>query len=954
MPTKLRLLALVATLVLAVACRTTTAPTTTRKPAPSMFGSNAGPDALPVDPSIEVVTLDNGLTCLLKQHQTPPGKVTMWLHISSGSLNEAESQRGLAHFLEHMAFNGTENFPPGELVKYFESIGMQFGRHQNAFTSFDQTTYTISLPNTKPATVAKGLTCLADYGFRMSLLPEEIDKERKVVLEEMRARDGVGRRISDKVIPLYAPGSRLAGRLPIGDEDIIRNATRELIKGYYDKWYRPDKAALVVVGDIDVNATLAQIKAEFGPWTRPPESVTGFGPEVKSYTTERAAIVTDPEQKEGRVSIVTITADQKEHTRTEFRRELVADLGFSMLNRRLNDLVRAGEAPFQQAGGGTGYLFNAGYMTSVGASGKPENTPKMIAILIEEIQRAKIHGFETAEHKQVVAGTISALEQAVKTEATRNARSIVSSLNRAVTDGCLPMSAAQRLELTQSLIHDITLAEIHQAFKANLPADRRLILATLPEDHTTGLTPQNLLAAVHAAERTEVARKEAEAGIDALLPTPPAPGKWAGKGAQDPDLEVLTRGLTNGITAHFRTMDYKKNQVFVHVTIAGGEILETKATRGLTQAAARVFSQPATSTYTSKQIRDFFVGKKVQVSGGVDEDRLLLSISGSPDDIEDGFQLAHLLLTKPQIENAAIDTWRNNLKLRFAAMRTVAEGRLFEEIPKLSTDDPRMHMITPEVLDGLQVEDAQKWLEHCLQEGYMEVAVVGDIPRDRALQLTATYFGSLPRRGDNRKLLDTKRRVKVKAGPIEKTIDVKSIANRAAVFVGWEVPGWEDRKAAQLLNLAVLVLQKQLREKIREQEGLTYSTAAFYRPSRAMRNTSVLGTFLTADPQKARLAMTLARRITEDLAANGPSAADLATAKKQLDTSLEQTLKEPGFWVGKLGELLYRDRDLEYYKNIRKSYAKWTAADVKAVLSKHIIDKNRVSVLATTGTAKAK
>src|SRR4051812_16422058 len=188
---------------------------------------------LPADPNIKIGRLPNGMYYWIRAHKTPPGKIGMWLHVNSGSINEEDSQRGLAHFLEHMAFNGSDNFPAGTLVKYFESIGLRFGQHQNAFTSFDQTTYIISLPDTKKETVGKGMQCLSDFGCRMSLQQAEIDKERGVILEEMRARKGAQQRIIDKLLPILAPGSRLAERMPIGKEEVIKGADRQRFADYY-------------------------------------------------------------------------------------------------------------------------------------------------------------------------------------------------------------------------------------------------------------------------------------------------------------------------------------------------------------------------------------------------------------------------------------------------------------------------------------------------------------------------------------------------------------------------------------------------------------------------------------------------------------------------------------------------------------------------------------------------
>ena len=205
---------------------------------------------LPFDKSYLQNTLPNGMKYIVKENATPPGKVEMYLHIGSGSLDEENNQQGLAHFLEHMAFNGSKNFPAGTLVKYFESLGLTFGRHQNAFTSFDQTTYILSLPNVKDETLDKGLLCLSDFAYRLDLNITEIDKERGVILEEQRARTSVNQRILEKLLPELLPDSRVAKRLPIGKMDIVRKAERQRFLEFYYKWYHPHNAVLMVVGDI--------------------------------------------------------------------------------------------------------------------------------------------------------------------------------------------------------------------------------------------------------------------------------------------------------------------------------------------------------------------------------------------------------------------------------------------------------------------------------------------------------------------------------------------------------------------------------------------------------------------------------------------------------------------------------------------------------------------------------
>ncbi|MCZ7645833.1 MAG: insulinase family protein [Planctomycetota bacterium] len=291
-------------------------------------GAELDPTApLPVDPSVKMGALPNGMRYWIRKHATPPGKVGFWLHIGSGSLNESDDQRGLAHFLEHMAFNGSKNFAPGTLVKFFESLGMQFGADQNAFTSFDQTTYILTMPNVEPETISKGMTYFADVAYRLDLPPAEIDRERGVVLEEKRMRNGPQQRLQDKEFPVMLPGSLVPERMPIGTEEVLKAAQRERFEDYYKAWYRPEISTLIVVGDIDVAEMEQVIQDHFAGWPKGENPRAPADPKLKVYDSTRAAVFTDPEITRTEISVVSVRPKFEIKSIGDFRTDLVTDLG---------------------------------------------------------------------------------------------------------------------------------------------------------------------------------------------------------------------------------------------------------------------------------------------------------------------------------------------------------------------------------------------------------------------------------------------------------------------------------------------------------------------------------------------------------------------------------------------------------------------------------------------------
>jgi zinc protease len=312
---------------------------------------------LPEDQRILKGKLDNGVTWLYRQHNNPPGKMALQVHVRTGSLNETDAQQGLAHFMEHMAFNGSENFPPGKLIPYFESIGMQFGPHLNAFTSFDQTVYMLFTPNTEIEQIDKALVVLSDYVFRASLLPQEIEKERGIVLEESRSRKSAQERIQNKLWPELFEGSRFAQRLPIGKDEILAKAPKTEFDDYYRTWYRPENITVLLVGDAPPDKIVPLIKKNFESYKAPAEQKDQKKAEFKPFTRERAIVVTDPETAICEVQMINIMPGRPPTVTSEQARvELVEYVGSWIVGRRFDGALMNGSKKAWRAFGRAAWM----------------------------------------------------------------------------------------------------------------------------------------------------------------------------------------------------------------------------------------------------------------------------------------------------------------------------------------------------------------------------------------------------------------------------------------------------------------------------------------------------------------------------------------------------------------------------------------------------------------------
>lgn len=894
-------------------------------------------EPLPRDERNKTGTLSNGVTWVYRQHDNPPGKMALTLHVRSGSLNESDAQRGLAHFIEHMCFNGTENFPPGKLVPYFESIGMEFGADLNAFTSFDQTQYQLTLPDTKTEELDKALMVLSDYAFRCTFEPKEIDDERGVILAEKRARENVAERIRDKLWPELYAGSHFAQRLPIGTEEVISNAGRNEFLDYYRTWYRPENITVMLVGDAEIERVTPLIEKWFGAYksdlpARPQQSA-GFKP----FETERAIIVSEPQMSICNLTIYNMLPGREPTTTVEqFRRDLVEGIGGWIMQRRCSDRVKKGLADFQSAGAGVSRFFRDAVLATAVASGPPEKWENMLDQLIEELNRARQFGFTARELELARKEFLAEAERSVRTEPSRNAGAILAEIAEGVNE-CEPvMSAQQELELMQKLLPTITPEDVSTAFAASFaPGRYTYVMTTDDRPDLKNPTRDDLLAAARAAMVRSVTPLAEERREKELLVQPPIPGSTTDR-RFDEDLQITTSLLSNGVRVHHRFMDYKKDQVFVSITLAGGQIEETPENAGITEVAALVLGQKATRRLPSTDITDLMTGKNIQVGGGASGDAFTLRISGSPRDLEEGLKLAHALLTEGKIEQSAFDKWREGAVQRLELLASfpefIAQKALIES---LSGNDPRLTLPDRERIARQSLEAAQAWFDRLREKAPIEIAVVGELPVEKSGPLMETYFGSLPRRPKYAETLEPLRVVKRPPGPLDVKAAVETRSDKAMVitgFVGADAREVDDDRA---LELASNILSSRLIKRVREELALVYSLSASHRASAVYRD---MGTFLTGAacaPEKSAAVVEEIEKIYAAFAETGPTDEELANAKKQILNNLDVQTREPGYWLGVLATLELHHRTLDDQKRVKAAFEAATAEQVKNTFRKY-------------------
>lgn len=920
---------------------------------------------LPADPALVTGQLANGFSYVIQKNAIPPGRATVWLHIHSGALNETDHQRGIAHYLEHMAFNGSENFKPGSLVPFFESLGMTFGRDQNAFTNAQQTTFQLTLPKSDADTLGKGMTFFSDVLYRLSLLPSEVDNERQIIQEERRRGLSGRERTSNYVMQHMTPGSIYGDRDTIGTEATINGVSEKDFRDYYGKWYTASNATLIVVADADPAMVAGVIKEQFAAAPKRPRP-TPQDLNIKAYDKSFGIVTSDRELRSAEVQFVRIEpARPVATTVAQYTDDLVGRLADSVMNRRLSEKVSAGGTSYLSGRVGMSNQPGAIFTAELSGTAKPDKWKPAMNELAMELQRARAFGFTARELDHVKKEIISSAERAVQTEGTATSAIVVQRINAAVTAGTPVMSAQQRLDLLNKVLPAITPEQVSQRFTKEFDPKAIAFVLVLPSSAEIPTESQLVELGTKALEVKPTQESENTERATTLMTELPKAGTVAEQAVHEAS-GVWSGWLSNNARVHYRFMDERKNDVSVHISLAGGELLETAADRGITGAAQLGWSRPATKHLTSADIREIMTGKKVNVGGGGfgggrgggggrrgggggggGGDTIALSISGSPEDLETGFQLAYLLLTEPKIEETAFTQYKTNTLQRLQEEGTnpnQVAARLIAQAP-FADDDVLHRPPTVEQVERLTLEAAQARLEKLVAESPIEITIVGDLPKERAIELVNRYLGSIPSRQKiGPALFADARKVTRPKGPrvFEKAVD--SPTKAATVYSGFYGTDETNLADARALGMAARVLSMRMVKEVREEAQLVYSIGAQSRPATIFPGFGTFSASAPTDPAKVPALVAKLESMYKTFAKDGPTEDEIATAKKQHAKDWVDAVKEPATWLARLQNMDYRGTTLDAFLAIPADYQALTAKQVHEAFAKYYSPENAIVV----------
>ncbi|MFM1746914.1 MAG: hypothetical protein RLZZ188_580 [Verrucomicrobiota bacterium] len=852
------------------------------------------------DPRARFGSLPNGLRYVILANSEPKERVSARLLIEAGAVHEADDQQGLAHFLEHMAFNGSTHYPPGTLVEFFQRMGMSFGGDTNASTSYHRTLYLLELPDAKAATLDEAAKVFGDYAAGLLLRAEEIERERGIILSEKRTRDSVGYRTSRAVTRFMLEGTALARRDIIGTDEVLKTAGRERFVDFYDAWYRPELMAVILVGDFDPEDAERRVKAAFtglrGRGEVRPRPEWGTVPRFEGV---RVFHHHEKEAPSTTVTVATTTPYSKEpDTAANRLKYLPLNLAHAILNRRLSILARRENSPFVSGSAGVGEGFGFYRQSAVTLSCKAEQWTAALGVAEQELRRALEHGFQPAELTEVVANFRNSLEQAVKTARTRRSPDLADEIAESLLDRDVWTSAEDDLALFAPALAKVSVDDCLRAMRDAWSASHRLVMVTGNAVLPSGEGAREVIAAAYAASVAQVVTAPEKIEEQAWAYVDFGPAGRVVRQEIVPDLEVTLVEFANGVRLNFKRTDFEANRIRVSARIGHGQLTEPADQPGLAAYAGRTFIEGGLGRHSVDDLRRILAGRTVGVGFGTAGDAFTLGGGTNREDFLLQMQLMAARVTDPGYRPEAARQAAKWIDQMYLSFEHTASGPFSLEVARLlAGGDHRFGLPAREEMARRTLAEVKAWLADDLARGPIEIAVVGDIEPGAAIDAVARTFGALPPRAP-RKALEELRRVRFPAEPFRREFAIATEIPKAELAIYWPTTDGRDIRLARRLNLLAEVFSDRLRVKVREELGDAYSPGVGSMAGDAYPGFGYIQAGVTVDPSKADAIIGVITKVADELAVGGIDADALRRAKEPVLTSLRESSRSNGYWLG--------------------------------------------------------
>ena len=776
---------------------------------------------LPFDSTVLRGRLPNGLRYLVRRNQLPENRAELRLVVDAGSILENEDQLGVAHFVEHMAFNGTRRFPKADLVNFLERVGVRFGPDLNAYTSFDETVYMLQIPTDTAAIVSKALDILEDWAHGLELDSAEIRKERGVVVEEWRSGRGAQMRMLYKQFPVILKDSRYAARLPIGTRENLETFPDSVARAFYRDWYRPDLMTVIAVGDFDPKKMEADIKQRFSRLQAAPRPRVREYAQVPAHEETYVSIESDREYPNASVVLAWFSPPRRVRATSEFRRALVNNFYDRMVSARLSEISQRPDAPFAYGGAGRGSFTRTRDLHQLYAAVKGSDFVKAADALLAESERVRRFGFTATELDRARTNYLRGLEQRYAERDKTNSSAFAGQYVSSALNQTPILNIADEQALALRLAPTITLEELNTLARASFPKSDRVVIVAAPDKPEIKLPSKEEMLAVFDRPANATLTAYVDSTSDApLVASLPTPGKVVSEQTL-PETGILEWRLSNGARVLLKPSDFKRDEVLFAAQSKGGISLlpDTAVTQG--ELASMALSAGGLGTFNSTALTKRLTGKRANVSAYIGDTEQGLQGSASAKDVETLFQLAWLNMTQPRADSNAFEALKNQARSVLANQRN-DPGTIFRDTVTMvmSQHHPRVRLFVPELFDSVTVSRALEiHRDRFADASAFTFFLVGSFNPDSVRPLVERYLASLPAANRNEKAKDVG--IRPPDGVVNKVVraGIEPKAQNLIVFSGPCEYGIENRA---VMNALRQLLDIRLREVLREDKGGTY------------------------------------------------------------------------------------------------------------------------------------
>lgn len=899
---------------------------------------------LPVDPDFRFGRLDNGLRYVIRKNVTPAGTGEVRLLVDAGSLDETDSELGYAHFIEHMAFNGSTRVPEAEMVKLLEREGLAFGADTNASTSFDNTLYKLDLPRNDPALLDTALMLMRETASELLFDQGAIDREKGVVLSEKRVRDTFAlRNLLDRFAFLY-PDALFTRRMPIGTTETLEAATTDKLRALYARTYTPDNSAVIVVGDFDPDLVEAEIKEHFASWKAAPTPAEPDAGPIDPAIAGKTEVWVDPALSERiTVSRNRPWTDEPDTAENRFR-NLLRQIGYGIVNRRLERVANRESPPFRGAGFGTSEMFEAAETTNLVVDSGEGEWPKALAAAVAEYRRALAYGFTAAEVAEQVADIRTGLENAAASAGTRYNSAFTNAALALLQDETVPTTPASGLARFEAAQPRITPEAVFAAMTADAaPLDNPLIRFEGRRSPEGG--GDALRAAWNAAMAAPVERgDEATTGTFGYTDFG-APGAVVSD-TVDPRLQIREIRFANGLRLNLKHTDIQKDRVSFQLNLDGGDLLNT---RDNPLATALVGGLPAggLGKHSFDDLQSIFAGKTVSFGIASDAETFRMAGVTTPRDLELQLELTTAAIADPGYRAQGVERFRRSVYDYFAGLNATPSAALNNALDGFISDgDPRFSLRPQADYLALDYAKLRNDIGDRLAHGALELALVGDFDEAQAIALVARTLGALPAREDGFSAYTANRTRGFTADRTPRTVFHTGAADQAQLSMVWPTRDDSDPKESLELEFLERVLQVELTDTLREKLGQTYSPSVDADQSRTWPGYgtfSVSAALNPADIPAARQA------IVETLAALRDTPIDddtLLRARRPLLENYDNALKTNAGWMGLVDRAQSESDRIDRFLAAKQRLEAITAKDLQAVAKRYLDPAQALEVVA--------